>query len=72
MRVARVLKHLDYLNELLLVFLPGNNHLKNTNCSTALSFPELRISIEPLKYIKGLDREVELAHLVAVVGDQVE
>jgi len=71
-RVARVLEHLDDFEEAFFALLLGDDHLEYTDCGTTLSFPEFRVGIEALKDIESFDGVVELSHLVAIVGDQVE
>ena len=50
----------------------SHDKLEDSNSGSSLTFPEFWISIKSLEHIKCLDRVVELAHFVAVVGDQVE
>ena len=70
--VRRILQHVDDLDEPLLVLDSRDDKLEDTDGGAALALPELGVSIEPLEHVEGLDREVELAHLVAVVSDEVE
>ena len=72
LRVGRVLQHVDDLDEPLLVLDTCDDELEDTDSSATLALPEFRVSIEPLEHVEGLDREVELAHLVAIVGDEIE
>ena len=72
LRIACILKHVDDLDETLLVLSSSHDHLEDSDGGSALALPELRVRVQPLKHIEGLDREVELAHLVAIVSDEVQ
>ena len=72
LRVRGVLEHVDDIDESLLLLNTGDHELEDTNCGTTLPLPELWVSIKTLQHVKRFRREVELAHLVAVVGDQVQ
>lgn len=72
LRIVRVLQHVDNLDESLLIFCSSHYHLENADGGTTLTFPEFWVSIKSLENIEGLDREVELAHLVAIVSDQIQ
>ena len=69
--VARILEHIDDLDEALLVLSSSYNHLEDSDGGTTLAFPELGVGIQTLEHVEGLDRKVELAHLVAIISDQV-
>ena len=70
--VVGVLEHLDDFNESLVALFASDHHLEDTNCSSALAFPEFGIRVKSFKDVEGLRRVVELAHFVAVVRDQVQ
>lgn len=70
--VICVLQKLNDLNQTLLVLLLRDNHLENTNCSTTLTLPELRVRVQPLEHVERLHRVVELAHFVAIVCNQIQ
>jgi hypothetical protein len=72
LRIIRVLEHLNDLNEPLFRFLAGDNHLEDANRSTSLALPKFRVRIESLKNVEGLNRVIELAHLIAIVSYQIE
>ena len=70
--VRRVLQHVNDLNESFFVFSASDNKLEYSDSGSSLAFPEFGVGIQALKHVKGLHGEVELAHLIAVVGDQVK
>ena len=43
--VVRVLQHLNYFNQALLIFLARNHHLEHSDCGSSLAFPKLWIWI---------------------------
>ncbi len=59
-----------------LVFLPwlmsGDNELKRSSTSSPLALPVLRIGIHTLHEIERPRRIVKVAHLVRLVGDQLQ
>lgn len=56
----------------LLWFLPGNNHLEHAHTGPALALPVLGVGVQPLQDVKGPCGIIELSHLVAVVGDELQ
>ena len=72
LRIARILKHINDFNESLFVLGSRYDHLEDSDGGSTLALPELWICVKPFKNIEGLDGEVELAHLVAVVCDEVQ
>lgn len=70
--VISILKHLNNFNQSLLALFPCYHHLEHSDCCSSLALPELGVWIKSLEHVKGLDRVVELSHLVAVIGDQVQ
>ena len=67
-----MLQHRKDFCQSFLALKPGNNQLEHADRSAALSFPELRIRVQSFEHVEGLCGIVELAHLVAVVGNQVQ
>ena len=72
LRVLGILQHLNYFNKTFLALLSSDNLLEHSDCSSSLTFPELWICVQSLEHVECLHGEVELAHLVAVVSDQVQ
>ena len=70
--IVRILQHLDDFNELFFGLLSSDNHLEHSDCCTSLSFPEFWIRVKSFKDIECFYGVVELSHLVAIVGNQVE
>ena len=54
LRVRSVLQHVNHFDKALLVLGSGNNQLENTDCSSTLALPELRVGIETLQHIECL------------------
>ena len=50
----------------------SDHHLEDTDGSAALTLPELRIWVQSLKHIESLYRVKEVAHFVAVIGNQIQ
>ena len=72
LRIRSVLEHIDHLDQSLLVLSTSDDKLEDSDGGTTLTLPELRVGIKALEHIKGLHGEVELAHFVAIIGDEVK
>ena len=70
--IVRILQHLDDFNELFFGLLSSDNHLEYADCSASLSFPEFWIRVKSFEHVERFCGVVELSHLVAIIGDQVQ
>jgi len=72
LRIVNTLKHLDHILKSLFGFFTSYNHLENSNRCSSFTFPELWIGVKTLKDIESFSWVVELAHLIAVIGNEVQ
>ena len=70
--VVGVLEHLDHFHQPLFRLFAGHDHLEDSDRRPSLSFPELGVWVQPLEDVECLDGVIEEAHLIAIVGNQVE
>ena len=72
LRIAHVLKHMNGFNRALLILGTRDKQLEDPDSCTALALLELRVSIEELQHIESLRRELEQAHFVAIISNQIQ
>lgn len=70
--VRSVLQHVNHFNKALLILSTRDNQLEDSDSRAALALPELWVGIEAFQHVESLCREVELAHFVAIISNQVQ
>lgn len=70
--VVGALQHLHDLNQSFLLLHSGDHHLEHSDRGSTLTFPEFWVRVKSLQNVESFGREVELAHFVGVIGNEVE
>eukprot|EP00968_Pinguiococcus_pyrenoidosus_P016808 scaffold1638_cov258-Pinguiococcus_pyrenoidosus.AAC.32 len=72
LRIGVGADHGEGLHHVRLGGLPGHQQLEDANARPPLALPVLGIGVHPLQHVEGLGRVQEVAHAVAIVGDEMQ
>jgi hypothetical protein len=72
LRIGGVPQDRHNIGKRLTILATRDDRLKDPDAGAALPLPIFRIGIQPFQHVEGLGGVVELAHLVGVVGNELE